>query len=244
MKILVVIPAYNESRRLPALLDGIKARLGRPEAAGVQFLVVDDGGGPEEAGRLAALIAERGLGEFIKLLELPENRGKGGALKAGFARGLREGFDWLGFMDADGAVSAASLFEAIAYVKARAGTELAAVAGSRVNMLGRSISRNPLRHYAGRAFATFVSLYFGVAMYDSQCGLKLFRADALAKYLELPTDFRWVWDTELVLAMLHGGETVHELPIDWREVEGSKVSLLRDPAVMAARLIAFKRRLP
>jgi dolichyl-phosphate beta-glucosyltransferase len=244
VRILVVIPAYNESRRLPALFAGIAAERRRPEASGVRFLVVDDGSGAGEVEKVRALIAEHGLAEVVSLTALPDNRGKGSVLKAGFEEGLASGYDWLGFMDADGSVSAASLYDVVGYVTARDGTALGAVAGSRVNMLGRLITRGPLRHYMSRLFATFVSLYFGVAMYDSQCGLKLFKASVLAKYLALPTDFRWVWDTELVMAMLHGGETVHEVPIDWREVMDSKVSFLSDPLVMVARLIAFKRRLP
>jgi len=244
MKILVVIPAYKESRRLPALFSGISASLGTPGASGVHFLIVDDGSGHEEVEKIRALILTHGIAGVVSLTPLEVNQGKGGALKAGFTEGLAAGYDWLGFIDADGSVYAPSLYQAIDYLRQRADTPLAAVAGSRVNMLGRSIERGMLRHYISRVFATFVSLYFGVAMYDSQCGLKIFKGAVLKQYLDLPTDFRWVWDTQLVMAMLHGGEAVHEVPIDWREVKDSKVSFLRDPLVMAAHLISFKRRLP
>lgn len=244
-RVLVVIPAYHESRRLPPLLADVAAHLGRPSAPfDVRYLIVDDGSGPSEARAVEALIAARGLEGRVSLLALPVNRGKGGAIAAGFRRGLETDADYLGFMDADGSVSIKSLYEAVEYMRARAGTPLAAVAGSRVHMLGRRISRSIIRHYVSRVFATFVSLYFRAEMYDSQCGLKLFRRDVLAKYLDAPTDFRWVWDTELVMAMLHGGELVHELPIDWTEVRDSRVSFLWDPLVMASHLIAFKRRLP
>lgn len=245
MRVLVVIPAYYESRRLPSLFCDIAVHIKKPTARpfDVHFLIVDDGSGEEECKKIRSLIESHSLAETVSLLQLDINRGKGGALKAGFKSGLRAGYDYLGFMDADGSVPVSALYEAIDYFQKRADTPLAAVAASRVEMLGRDISRSLFRHYVSRVFATFVSLYFRARMYDSQCGLKIFKGAVLKRYLDIPTDFRWVWDTQLVMAMLHGGETVHEVPIDWREVKDSKMSLLRDPLIMAAHLIAFKRRL-
>ncbi len=80
-------------------------------------------------------------------------------------------------------------------------------------------------------------------MYDTQCGLKVFEAGALRRYLEVPSDARWVWDTQLLLAMLGGGERIHEVPINWRETGHSKLSLLRDPLRMFWRLVTFRRQL-
>jgi|CXWL01.1.fsa_nt_gi dolichyl-phosphate beta-glucosyltransferase len=242
--ILIVIPAYHESKRLPSLFIDIAAHLKKPGALdGVDFLVVDDGSGAEEVDKVRSLIAAQGLGEAVSLLPLSVNQGKGGAVKAGFIQGLSSGYEYLGFMDADGSVSAAALEEVVEYLRRRSHLPLAGVAASRVRMLGRRIARSWPRHYVSRVFATFVAFCFGVQMHDSQCGLKIFKSDVLKKYLDAPTDHRWVWDTELVMAMLHGGETVHEVPIDWREMGDSKMLFLHDPFVMAARLIGFRRRL-
>jgi hypothetical protein len=105
------------------------------------------------------------------------------------------------------------------------------------------MERTPLRHYSGRVFATFVSLWFGQAVYDTQCGLKVFEREMLKRHLDAPEDVRWVWDTQLLLAMLHAGERIHELPVDWRETGESKLSLVRDPLAMIWSLIRFRRRL-
>ncbi len=242
--ILIVIPAYHESRRLPSLFADIEAHLKKPGVlTGVDFLVVDDGSGAEEVAKLRSLIAAHGLDKAVSLLPLSVNQGKGAAVKAGFTHGLGAGYDHLGFIDADGSVSAAALEEVVEYLQKRSHIPLAAVAASRVRMLGRNIARSWPRHYVSRVFATFVSFCFGVQMHDSQCGLKIFKSDVLKKYLDAPTDHRWVWDTQLVMAMLHGGETVHEVPIDWREMGDSKMLFLHDPFVMAAHLISFRRRL-
>ena len=239
-RVLIVIPAYKESRRLPALLEDIAAHLRRGGPYQVDFLLVDDGSGADEAESARTLIRAYAQDERISFIPLERNQGKGGALRAGFARGVESGYDYLGFMDADGAVPVSSLYLALEYMLERAPVPLAAVVASRVNMLGRSITRSPLRHYVSRVFATFVSVYFHVPIYDSQCGMKIFRRYVVERYLDVPIHLRWVWDTELILAMIHGGETVHEVPIDWREVEGSKISLF-DPIVMIAHLIAFRR---
>lgn len=241
MKAAVVIPAYNESARLGGLLKEIAGYLasdGRPD---VRFLVVDDGSREEEGRRMAGLVADLGLPERVSLMRLDRNRGKGGALKAGFEAVLKDGCECAGFMDADGASPVSQLDKLLRRLGADPG--LAGVLGSRVKLLGSDVRRNELRHYLGRIFATIVSLWFGAAVYDLQCGLKVFRAPVLKRYLDRPTDLRWVWDSQLVLAMVRGGEALAEVPIDWREVPGSKVSLLRDPLVMLVRLLRFKRTL-
>jgi dolichyl-phosphate beta-glucosyltransferase len=236
-KVVIVIPVYNESARLPALLDEIAAG-----GSGLAFLLVDDGSSKEDYEKTLALVKARGLEGTVSCVRREINGGKGSALKTGFTRALADGCDYAGFLDADGSTSVAQLRRALEYFAARSGTPLAAVIGSRVALLGRDVSRDAARHYLGRVFATFVSLLFGARIYDSQCGMKLFRASALKKYLGVPTDFRWVWDTELVLAMLAAGETVHEFPVDWRETRGSKLSFPRDPFMMVLRLIQFRFR--
>jgi len=248
IRILVAIPAYNEAARLPVLFADIKAYLESPLPAercfDVHFLIVDDGSRREEFAATKRLLSEYGLENGVGLVRLERNQGKGAAIRAGFERGLTGSFHYLGFMDADSSVPVSELHRLLVYLTTT-GRQLglAGAIGSRVRMLGRTITRSPIRHGLGRVFATFVTAYFGCAVYDTQCGLKVFDTDLLRRYLAVPTDDRWVWDTELLLAMLHGGERIHEVPIDWRDTGQSKVSLIRDPFRMLWSLIKFKRRL-
>ncbi len=244
----IVIPAYKEAARLPALLADIKAylRSALPADNGldVRFCIVDDGSPASDLAATERALYASNVGSSVTLLPLLRNRGKGGAIRAGFERAIHEGFDFQGFMDADSSVTIGELHRLLVYV-ATTGRDLglAGAIGSRVKMLGRSVVRDPLRHCSGRVFATFVALYFHCGVYDTQCGLKVFDASVLRHYLDAPIDTRWVWDTELLLAMLHAGERIHEIPIDWKETGHSKVSLLRDPLTMVRSLIRFKRRL-
>jgi dolichyl-phosphate beta-glucosyltransferase len=248
LRAFVVIPAFNEAARLPRLLEEVAeySGSGAGEAAGldVRFCIVDDGSRQEQFAAEEQLVRGRGFGDEVRLVRLGANRGKGSAIRAGFDIGLAEKFDYLGFIDADGAVPVRELHRALVYLAAanrEAG--VTGVIGSRIQMLGHVVVRSALRHYVGRVFATFVSLWFGQAVYDTQCGLKVFEREALRRHLDAPEDTRWVWDTQLLLAMLHAGERIHELPVDWRETGESKLLLVRDPLAMIWSLVRFRRRL-
>ena len=79
------------------------------------------------------------------------------------------------------------------------------ILASRVSLLGRRIVRSTRRHYLGRIFATLASRILRVAVYDTQCGAKLFRcAPALAAALRDPFLSRWVFDVELLGRLLTG----------------------------------------
>jgi dolichyl-phosphate beta-glucosyltransferase len=244
---LVVIPAYNEAARLPRLLADVAAylRSGAPAADSldVDFLVVDDGSRQDEFEVVKAEIERVQLVPAVRLIRLDRNQGKGAAIRAGFERGLAEGYDFLGFMDADSSVPVSQLHRVLEYLAVAAPGSLSGAIGSRMRMLGRDVRRNPVRHYVGRVFATFVSVAFRQPVYDTQCGLKVFTREAVRRHLSVPTDTRWVWDTQLLLAMLDAGECIHEVPIDWRETGHSKMSFLRDPLTMVWRLAGFRRRL-
>ena len=114
---------------------------------------------------------------------------------------------------------------------------------SRVKMLGRSITRDLRRHLAGRVFATLVHLVSGTGAYDTQCGFKILTAKA---YGRVRGDLRspgFAFDVELLMLLERAGLRVEEFPVDWHDVPGSKVHLLRDSFHMGREILRIRNRL-
>lgn len=238
MHFILVIPAYQESQRLPTYLRQLLPLCEAcPEQITIQ--IVDDGSGDEEVAELLKLI-EPFRKEFNSLaapILLPENRGKGGAVYEGWSRS--PACDFLGFLDADGSIPAS---EVIRLVRLAANHPDQSFCGSRIKMLGRSITRSPKRHYVGRLYATLLSLVLDLPVYDSQCGYKLLPYDAYLSIRDRLQEPGFAFDAEILVLLNGTGIDIVEVPIDWHDNPGSKVHLVRDGIRMALALHRIKRR--
>ena len=177
---------------------------------------------------------------LLPLKALPGNLGKGGAVYAGWAD--HGGAEWLGFVDADGSCSASEVARLVKMTNAESVGARPAIFASRIKMLGRRVERLLKRHLLGRVYATLVSEMLDVPVYDSQCGLKLVPRAAFEKIAARMTVMGFAFDVELMVALLDTGCAIHEVPIDWHEVPGGKVNLLRDSWRMALDVWRIKQR--
>jgi dolichyl-phosphate beta-glucosyltransferase len=236
----LVIPAYRESRRIGPFLRELLPLL-ESEPMRTRVVVVDDGSGEPELQRLRAVLAPllSGHPELLRLLELPGNRGKGGAVRAGWD--ACPAGDFLGFVDADGSIAAREVARLARMALGRR-PNATSLFGSRVKMLGRKVERRGWRHVSGRAFATLVGLVTRVGVYDSQCGLKFVPASVYHAIRPVLREQGFAFDVELMMAILRSGNAIEEVPIDWREAAGGKVSFLKDPLKMLVALAAIQRR--
>ncbi|MCX6853657.1 MAG: glycosyltransferase [Verrucomicrobia bacterium] len=234
-KVHLVIPCYRESGRIRAFLAELCREMSVLSA--VTILVVEDGSDAEEVAKMHAVIEvlRTEYACLLALKTLPQNLGKGGAVYAGWED--HGGADWLAFVDADGACSA---LETSRLLRMRNGR--AAIFASRVKMLGRQVDRLFKRHLLGRVYATLVSELLRVPVYDSQCGLKIvprLAYEAVASRLQVRG---FAFDVEMMVALLDTGCQIHEVPIDWHEVEGGKVSLIHDSWRMARDVWQIRAR--
>ena len=180
-----------------------------------------------------------GAAHRVEYTRAPRNQGKGASIRAGWHRaGERE--DWLGFVDADGAVPAREFWRVAALL--RSATE-DAVCGSRVKMAGRSVERSLFRHVQGRAFATLVERLFHFGFYDTQCGFKFFRADRLRPLLARLREDRWLLDIEVLDRLRSAGGRFAEVPVDCHQHSSSSLVVGVDRLRIAAGLFALRRRL-
>jgi glycosyltransferase involved in cell wall biosynthesis len=237
----LVVPCFQESARIGVFLPGLCRAMA--DLGGVSILVVEDGSDVAEVARMQSII-ESFRGEFPCLLPLhvlPENRGKGGAVYAGWAAAQQA--EWLGFVDADGSCSAEEVARLIRLARSRsAESPTTAFFASRIKMLGRRVQRLLKRHLLGRVYATLVSEMLRVPVYDSQCGLKLLPRQAFERVAAHLVVTGFAFDVELMVALLDSGCRIEEVPIDWQEVAGGKVSLLRDSWRMARDVARIRAR--
>jgi len=231
----LVVPCYRESARIGAFLPELCAEMMKLGA--VQVLVVEDGSDAEEAERMRRIVDNLSAVHpcLLQLKSLPDNLGKGGAVYAGWHE--HGGAEWLAFVDADGACPAVEVARLLGL--RQPGTTLFA---SRIKMLGHRVDRLLKRHLLGRVYATLVSELLAVPVYDSQCGLKLVPRAAFERIADRLEVRGFAFDVELMVALLDTGCSIQEVPIDWHEVPGGKVSLLRDSWRMAQDVWSIRAR--
>lgn len=225
----MVIPCYNEASRLE--VDKFKAYVdaGRPH----RFVFVNDGSRDQTLEVVEDL--HRNRPQSFTYIDLPKNVGKAEAVRQGVLSTFDTQADLAGYWDADLATPLDAIPAFCELLESRPDLEM--VFGARVRLLGRSIVRNPLRHYLGRAFATAASLTLGLPIYDTQCGAKLFRVSPLIRSLfQQPFMTRWLFDVEIIARLIQTcrrdhlqppQELIYEFPLHtWHDVAGSKVKAL------------------
>jgi glycosyltransferase involved in cell wall biosynthesis len=221
--LILVIPCYNEALRLPAG----ELRAFQFEGIRVELLLVDDGSTDATLPLLESLRAEDP--QRFSVLALEHNSGKAEAVRRGILAAIERRPDLVGFWDADLATPLSEIPGFIDVFNTR--SEIEMVFAARVRLLGRSISRNPRRHYVGRVGATLISSSLGLAVYDTQCGAKLFRvSDRMREIFAAPFLSRWIFDVEIIARLVRqrgrdaAARAIYELPINaWHDVKGSKV---------------------
>lgn len=240
MRTLLVIPHFDDVDRLEVFLPRLTSLL----PGHFDILVSDDGSAVSQRERLLALCesvpAGSGRAGVLNPLFAKKNTGKGGAVARGWGMAA-ENHRFVAFVDADGAVDAHEIIRADDFLR-HGETDAGCLFGSRVKMLGRSVERSLKRHLSGRIFATLVSQICKVPAYDTQCGLKILRREAWDTVSRDPMTEGFAFDVELLLRLLGKGIRVDEFPVDWHDVPGSKVHLLRDSWKMANEIFAIRRR--
>jgi dolichyl-phosphate beta-glucosyltransferase len=218
-RVTLVIPCYNEAQRLNvAAFESCRD---------VRFCFVNDGSIDGTARLLDSLAAADHARNTV--IHLERNRGKAEAVRTGILHELGGTSDFIGFWDADLATPLTQLPKFVDVLETRAAVQM--VLGARVRLLGREISRRPSRHYVGRMGATLISSSLGLAVYDTQCGAKLFRATPMLREIFAdPFVSRWIFDVEIIARLVQrtgraaAAGAIYELPLtEWHDVEGSKL---------------------
>ena len=221
-KYSIVIPAFNESARIPATLESVIACV-RANAWDAEIIVVNDGS-TDNTAEIVRNMAHNA--PELRLLENPGNRGKGYAVRNGILHALG---DIVMFTDSDLSapiVEAERLFAAIA-----GGADIAI--GSRWLESGRQTHRQPLyRQIFGRCFNLVCRMVMNLPFADTQCGFKAFTRTAAQTVFQLQTIERWGFDPEILFIAIKRGFRVVEVPVSWAHDERTQISYLKDGTQM------------
>ena len=226
--VVIVVPCYNEEKRL----DLASFHAFKHPSHSIKFLFVNDGSSDNTLPVLESLRMSNS-DRFI-VLSLRHNQGKGEAVRQGIMAALDSQPDYVGFWDADLATPLNTISQFIDFAEKR--PEVSIIMGARVKLLGREIQRKSSRHYLGRIFATVASAVLGLAVYDTQCGAKLFRMSPLVTDLfQQRFQSRWIFDVEILARFIkisvdkgipQADRLIYEFPLtEWRDIAGSKVRL-------------------
>jgi dolichyl-phosphate beta-glucosyltransferase len=226
----IVIPAFNEERRLGRTLTELSDFLQR-QGWTWEVRIVDDG----STDGTVAVAEQFSRAEPRVVVQREPHRGKGGAVKAGMleARG-----DFRFLCDADLSMPVHELPRFLPPdVKA-----FDIAIGTREGVGARRVGEPLVRHLTGRVFNFAVKRLVQAGIEDTQCGFKMFTARAAETIFPLVTIDGWAFDIEVLTIARRLGLRVVEVPIEWHYREDSRLSMGRDAVGMLREVLAIRAK--
>ncbi|GIV77265.1 glycosyltransferase family 2 protein [Litorilinea aerophila] len=232
----VIIPAYNEEKRLPPALMRI-AHFLRTQPYPAEVLVVENGSTDGTAQVVRHFCAQELRPEDPFTVQLLHSeKGKGNAVKTGVmaARG-----EYLLISDTDLAVP---IEEVSKFLPPALPARNYGIAIASREIPGAVRHGEPVyRHVMGRVFNLLVRLLAVPGIQDTQCGFKCFSREAARQIFPLQRISGWGFDVELLYIALHHGIPIVEIPVNWHYGEDSRVSPIRDTINMLSELLEIRR---
>ena len=225
----IVIPAYNEEKRLPSTLEKLFHFLEKQSFA--SEIIVVENGSKDRTFEIAQRFAN---GQKNVHILRSEQRGKGLAIQRGV---LAAGGEYVFMCDADLSMPVEEISKFIP--PQLEGFDIAIA--SREAPGSVRYNEPYYRHFTGRVFNTLIRLLVLPSLQDTQCGFKCIRARVARDILPYQTLTGWAFDVELLYIARHHGYQIVEIPIDWYFNADSKISVVRDSLRMFLDLLHIRR---
>ncbi len=225
----IIIPAHNEERRLPQTLEQVVTFVNQ-QSFDSEVLVVENGSRDKTLKIAQDFAARHALVRAIHE-ELP---GKGRAVQKGM---LAAAGQYRFFADADFSMPVSEISRFIPPV-----VDVPVAIGSREAPGAVRYDEPSYRHITGRVFNTLIRLLVLPKLQDTQCGFKMFRADAARDLFPRQTLMGWSFDVELLYIASRRGYPILEVPVPWYFNSESKINVLRDSWRMFSDLLAIRRK--
>ncbi len=226
VKVTIVLPAFNEAKRLRKAVEEVKRWM---DKTGYDYeIVIAEDGSTDGTDKIASELARED--PKVKHLHSDERLGRGKALTRAFKQA--EG-DVLVYLDVDLSTDMRHLKELIDAI-AKEGYDFAT--GSR--LMKESQAERPFkRDFASKVYNFLVRFMLGSKLRDHQCGFKAFRKSAVLSLLDDVKDNHWFWDTEVLVLAQRRGFKVKEIPVRWKQSGETKVRFTKDVLYMFAQIL-------
>ncbi len=225
----MVIPAYNEERRIGHSLELIKEYMQR-SGYNYEIVVVDDGS-RDATSQIVSNISQDN--PRIRLIINETNRGKGYTVRRGV---LEAAGDAILFSDADLSTPIEEFEKLLGYLD-----DFDIVIASRSLPDSQVLVHQPLyRELMGRTFNALVQAMLVRGIIDTQCGFKLMRGNAARCIFQKARINSFSFDVEMILIAKRMGYRVKDVPVRWIDSRGSRVHPIKDSAHMLLDLFRIK----
>lgn len=228
----IVIPAFNEERRLPSTIQDLRSFFGR--LGSVEIIIVI-----EKSTDRTVEVATRSAADDprIRIVTNEVQRGKGYAVKTGMLQAKGE---IVFFMDADLSTPLAEVISFLSELQAH--PEIDILIGSRAEAKSQVIKKQSwVRRNLGRVFNRFVQIFGIDGIKDTQCGFKAFRKHAVEPVFSRQTIHGFAFDVELLVLAQLMGFRIQTVPVRWVNSPDSKVRIWIDPLKMFFDLVRIRR---
>lgn len=235
MKLSIIIPAYNEARRLPGTLAGISEYL-QETKQNAEIIVIDDG---STDGTVDRIKRQPGHNLPPKIIAFTDNRGKGAAVREGLLAATGR---YVLFMDADHSTPVTEVEKLLKVIRAKNGAPV--VIGSRYLEPDSIKIRQPwFRVAISRVGNGLIRLVLLPNVRDTQCGFKLFKRSAAREIAGLLRMERFSFDMEMLLIAKQLGYAVREVPVDWHDTPGTRLRPIKSTLQTFGDLVRIRTNL-
>lgn len=231
-KLSIVIPAMNESERLPQTLKSYLNFFDTKLKDEYEVVIVSNNCKDDTPD-----VVENLKKQYPQIIHSDKYSrvftGKGGAVIEGFK--IAQG-DHIGFVDADGSTPAEYFYDLYHNIENKDGV----IASRWIEGAEIGKKQNFKRIVASRTFNLMVRNMFGLKIKDSQCGAKLFKKKAIKSILDQTIIKHWAFDVDLLYALKRKGFNVKEIPTKWDDKAGSVLNLNRASKNMLRSIITLR----
>lgn len=240
IELSVVIPCYNETQRLGKMLTECVGHLKTYYTSKFEIIIVDDGS-LDNSDKFALQKAEelKLKPHVMRVVKLSKNRGKGGAVTQGILHS-RGRFSL--FADADGATKFSDVDRLVNFLNSIDSNEPGVAIGSRAHMVDTDavVKRSFIRNFLMYGLHMLVYIFGIRDIQDTQCGFKMFNFKSVSQIFPHMHTERWIFDVEVLLLGELQKMKMKEIPVNWKEVDGSKIDIARDSIGMAIDLVVTR----